>query len=148
MSDVQQPDAAVARRARFREAVTGLASRSQSNDLIRWLLLPGAIGVVLGLNFMIFGWIGAARTAREIEQIPYLISGGLMGLAFVFLGGLMLASAFWMVLLKKLQDEAEERARRHSEELELRMAELVPAPTRNGTSTRARKPKAVSAPEG
>lgn len=148
MSDVNDQGASVARRARFREAVTGLASRSQSADLIRWLLLPGAIGVVLGLNFMLFGWIGAARTARQIEQIPYLISGGLIGLAFVFLGGLLLASAFWMVLLKKLQDEAEERARQHSEALELRLAELLPAPTKNGTASRARKPKAVSAPEG
>lgn len=143
--------AAAARRVRFREAVTGLASRSQSGDLIRWVLLPGALGVVIGLNFMIFGWVGAARTAREIEQIPYLISGGLIGLSFVFLGGLLLASAFWMVLLKKLQDEAEERARQHAAALELRLAELLPAVASNGTAkprAATRKPRTVSSSDG
>ena len=151
--DEQQ--AAVARRLRFRDAVTGLASRSQSSDLLRWVLVPGALGVILGLNFMIFGWIGAARTAREIEQIPYLISGGLIGLSFVFLGGLLLASAFWMVLLKKLQDEAEERARQHDEALELRLAQLLPAAAVNGTTAAtaakprtARKPRTVSSTDG
>jgi hypothetical protein len=73
------------------------------------LLLPGAITLVLGFGLMFFGWYGAARTARQIEQIPYLISGGFIGLGLVFVGGLLLASAMWMSMLQKFVDEAEKR---------------------------------------
>ena len=150
LAQVDEPPAGAARRIRFRESVNGLASRAQSTDLLRWVLFPGAAAIVIGLNFMIFGWVGAARTAREIEQIPYLISGGLIGLSLVFLGGLLLASAFWMVLLKKLQDEAEERARRDRDALEQRLAALVPGPaSSNGTAKpRARRTGSVSSREG
>lgn len=141
-------EAAAARRLRFRDSVTGLASRAQSTDLLRWVLVPGAVAIVVGLNFMIFGWVGAARTSREIEQIPYLISGGLIGLSFVFLGGLLLASAFWMVLLKKLQDEAEERSRAHAEALEQRLLALSAAAAPAEPRSRSRRPRAVSSTGG
>ena len=105
-----------ARRARFREAVGRLSERARTTELLRMLILPGAMSVVLGFVFMFFGWYGAARTPREIEQVPYLISGGFIGLAMVFVGGLLLASAFWMSMLKQFLDESDERAERRREE--------------------------------
>jgi hypothetical protein len=128
------------RRARFREAVSGMVSRAESTDLLRWVLLPGAIAMVSGFVLMILGWVGASRTFREIEQIPYLISGGLVGLGLVIVGALLLASAFWMVLLQKFEQEAEERARRQTEALEARLAELTapPAPTPRRSAQRPR----------
>ena len=114
-----------ARRLRFREAVARLSERAQSTDVVRWVLVPGSIALLLGFNFMLFGWVGASRTHREIEQIPYLISGGLVGLALVFLGGLLLASALWLAVLRKVHEEADERARAHVRESEERMAKLV-----------------------
>jgi hypothetical protein len=77
---------------------------------------------------MLFGWIGASKTFRQIEQIPYLISGGLVGLALVFLGGLLLASTFWVVVMKKMQLENEERTRQLVDALEARLT----APRSNG----------------
>ncbi len=70
------------------------------------LLLPGAITLVLGFVFMFFGWYGAAHTTRQIEQLPYLISGGFIGLGLVFVGGLLLASAMWMSMLQKFTEES------------------------------------------
>lgn len=144
--DLPPEDAAArteARRLRFREAVSRLADRAQSTDVVRWVLVPGSISVLVGFNFMLFGWVGASRTYREIEQIPYLISGGIVGLALVFLGGLMLASTFWMVLLRKFQEEAEERSRQQVRDAEERFARLVTelqsSAASNGTRTRARK---------
>jgi NADH:ubiquinone oxidoreductase subunit 6 (subunit J) len=129
-----------ARRIRFRQAVSGLVSRAESTDLLRWVLLPGAVLLTLGFVLMILGWVGAARTFREIEQIPYLISGGLVGLGLVIVGALLLASAFWMVLLQKFEQEAEERARRNTEALEARLVELTaasaPAPRRSAQRQR------------
>jgi TRAP-type C4-dicarboxylate transport system permease small subunit len=115
-------EAVDARRARFRAALAGLA-RSSSSDLIRWVMVPASVAVIVGFNFMLLGWWGASRTHREIEQIPYLISGGLVGLALVFLGGLMLASIFWVVVMRKLQEESDERTRAHLAALESRLDE-------------------------
>jgi hypothetical protein len=125
-----------------------LADRSTSDDLVRWMLVPGSIAVILGFVVMLLGWVGAARTAREIEQIPYLISGGLIGLALVVVGGLLLVSTFWVAVLRKLQVEHSGGA--VTEELEAlrrRVAELeavrpeprrAPRPASGSRTTRSR----------
>lgn len=118
------PEPGASRRVRFRAAISELSDRSTSNDLVRWMLVPGSIAVLLGFNVMLFGWFGASRTAREIEQIPYLISGGLVGLALVVLGGLLLVSTFWVAVLRKLQEEADQRSSSGLDELQARIAEL------------------------
>ena len=48
------------------------------------LLLP------LGLVLVVLSWWGAARTPFLFEQVPYLISGGLLGLGLVVTGGFVL----------------------------------------------------------
>jgi hypothetical protein len=129
-----------ARRARFREAVARLSERAQSTELMRMLLFPGALAVVLGFVFMFFGWYGASRTPRQIEQVPYLISGGLIGLGLVFVGGLLLACALWMSMLQRFSEEADERADARMRELAERMRTSAPAkprtPARRGRSRR------------
>lgn len=121
---------AATRRARFRESLRGVAARSSSDDLLRWMLVPASVLVIVGFNFMLFGWIGASRTFRQIEQIPYLISGGLVGLALVFLGGLLLASTFWVIVVKKLQAESEARTKDLLDAFESRMAAQTNSSTR------------------
>lgn len=111
-----------ARRERFRDAVQGLSERARSTELLRMLLLPGAFAVIGGFVFMFLGWYGAARTPREIEQVPYLISGGFIGLGLVFIGGLILASAFWMTMLKRFQEESDKRIEELTERLDRRRA--------------------------
>lgn len=98
-----------ARRLRFRDAVGSLAGRARSGDVLRLLLLPAGLLVTGGFGFMILGWWGAAHTHRQIEQIPYLISGGLIGLGMVVLGGLLLATAVWVASLQRMQDRADRR---------------------------------------
>lgn len=55
----------------------------------RALLLVGAGLMPLGILVILLGWYGAAHTPYVFEQIPYLISGGLLGLALVVAGGLL-----------------------------------------------------------
>lgn len=55
----------------------------------RWLSLAGAILLPLGLLVVLLGWYGAASTGLVFEQVPYLISGGLLGLAMAVVGGLL-----------------------------------------------------------
>lgn len=114
------------RRQRFRQAVARLSDKAKSTELLRMLLLPGAFAVVAGFVFMFLGWWGAARTPREIEQLPYLISGGFIGLGLVFIGGLILACAFWMSMLQAFSDKADERAEERIRELEERLQKPEP----------------------
>jgi hypothetical protein len=89
------------------------------------------------------GWWGASHTHREIEQIPYLISGAILGLAMVVLGGLLLASAIWMSTTQAAQVQAEERAAAHLRELvaqlQQTMAPPAPEPTTPRRNGRPRK---------
>lgn len=136
----------LARRLRFRQSLGRLAQRSQAVDLLKVVLVPGAVLVVGGVALMIFGWTGAAHTFRQIEQIPYLISGGLIGLSLVFLGGLLLASAFWMTVLRRFTEEAEERSAAQLRALESRLDDLVAntasSSASNGTTTRSTRSRA------
>ena len=96
-----------ARRERFREAVARLGQRGQSSDLLRMVLLPGALALLGGFAFMFLGWFGASHTHRQIEQIPYLISGGLIGLGLVILGTVLLGVAFFTAVMQRAQEESQ-----------------------------------------
>ena len=115
--DIATEQRVLDRRARFRDAVVRLSDRAQSAELAKLLLLPGAIAVVGGFAFMFLGWYGASHTARQIEQVPYLISGGLIGLGLVMVGALLLSSAIWMTMLQRYAAEQDERRERQMQEL-------------------------------
>lgn len=55
--------------------------------------LGGQLGVglcLIGFVALFFGWNGAASSGIIVSQFPYLISGGMVGLAFVVMGAAML----------------------------------------------------------
>lgn len=57
--------------------------------------MAGRIGMSLaaiGFVFLFFGWNGAASKNREPAQIPYLLSGGAVGLGLVILGAALLVA--------------------------------------------------------
>jgi hypothetical protein len=58
------------------------------------LTLIGALIMPLGLVLVIMGWWGAAHTPYDFEQVPYLISGGLLGLALCLTGGFLFFGAW------------------------------------------------------
>lgn len=60
----------------------------RSIDPERALQLLGGILVPLGIIAIVLGWLGASRASYDFQQIPYLISGGLLGLALAVVGGL------------------------------------------------------------
>ena len=53
----------------------------------RWLAIAGGVLMPLGVILVIIGWYGASHTTRLFEQVPYMISGGLMGIVLVIAGG-------------------------------------------------------------
>ena len=76
-------------------AVATIKVRGMTLPLDRWLMLAGGLFIAIGIPLIILGWFGAARTPYVFEQIPYLISGGVLGLAFAVVGGLCYF-AYWM----------------------------------------------------
>ena len=67
----------------------------------RWLELIGVAMIVFGFICILLGWYGAAHSAYQYQEIPYLISGGLLGVALVIGGGVLLRTAWSMRLLEE-----------------------------------------------
>jgi hypothetical protein len=78
------------RQARLAAAVKNLRTRQSltSMPVDRWVLIVGAIMVPLGVALIILGWYGASHKPLIIQQFPYLISGGILGLGLMITGGL------------------------------------------------------------
>jgi len=55
-------------------------------------LIPVVL-LIMGIVFVTLGWYGAAYTNIITEQVPYLISGGLLGLGLIIVAGFMASSA-------------------------------------------------------
>lgn len=92
-------EAAAQRLRRLRESVRGLGgSWRLAENLEQLLLIAGGILIPLGVVFIILGWWGAAHTPRLFEQIPYAISGGILGGSLVLAGG-FLYFGYWLTKL-------------------------------------------------
>ena len=60
---------------------------------LRWDKLGGQLGILyclIGALLIFLGWNGAASYDRVSAQIPYVVSGGLAGLALIVLGSALL----------------------------------------------------------
>jgi hypothetical protein len=96
---------------------------------LRWNTLGGKLGLffcVAGLAVMWAGWNGAASYNDIRKQFPYLISGGLVGLALVVIGvGLMI-----------IQSQRADRVQLEANLNELRhiLERMTGLPTSNGAA--------------
>jgi hypothetical protein len=60
--------------------------RARLRDPVMVLLIIGVVLVVAGFFSLLLGWRGAARTLNIPVQIPFLVSGGLGGIALIGMG--------------------------------------------------------------
>jgi hypothetical protein len=93
---------------RLADQVRRLRTRASSGQLDRWLLIGGGVLMPLGVVFILLGWAGAARTPLPFEQNDYLISGGLLGLAFVISGGFVYFAYWQTVRIRESRTQAAE----------------------------------------
>lgn len=75
---------------------------AQIMSFLAALMLPVGVVVVL------LGWWGAAHTPFVFEQIPYLISGGLLGIGLLMAGGLLYLGSWLARLAEQQRKEGEE----------------------------------------
>jgi len=80
-------------------------------DVRRALLFCGAIAMGLGFVAVVFGWYGASHSAYLFQEIPYLISGGLLGVALVTGGGFLFFSAWLVRMIEENRRHADRVAR-------------------------------------
>jgi hypothetical protein len=121
-------DRAVSRQERLAAAVRALRTRAGGTDPARILLLAGSVLVPLGGVLIILGWWGASHSVWVYEQIPYAISGGLLGLALVF-GGAFCYFAYWLSQIVFAVRRDAEETRGALERIEaLLAAQAAPAP--------------------
>ena len=113
----------------------GFLRRLRESDLdLRntWQILAGALMLPLGLAFIVLAWSGAAHGRVDQQQIPYLVSGGIGGLALVTIGCFF----FWAHWLYRLYDQADAHHQETLEQQRQMMLELVDALTSGGPSHR------------
>jgi hypothetical protein len=144
-SDPLIEDEATRRHNRLAASVRELRTRAGGADLARVLLTVGAILVPLGIALILLGWSGVSHTTDTFEQMPYVVSGGLLGLALVFAGGFCYF-AYWQTLVVRAvrRDAADIRAMR--EALQHIETLLAANPTLSGLAASSkRRPKSRSA---
>ena len=69
-----------------------------------WDRLGGWLLIGLGGLALILGWVGVADTPLTSEQMPYVVSGGLFGLALIGTGATLLISSDLRDEWRKLDD--------------------------------------------
>lgn len=108
-----------------------------------WQVLAGALLLPLGIAFILLAWSGAAHGRVDQQQIPYLVSGGIGGLAVVIIG-CFFYFAHWLYRLYDQADLQHEEAMREQRELMSQLIEAVAAnrySSSNGSAPRASTPR-------
>ncbi|MFL6206664.1 MAG: hypothetical protein ACJ739_15085 [Acidimicrobiales bacterium] len=127
------------REARLADGADELAKGHRSLQSHPQLLVGVAAALMTtGLSIIVLGWFGAARSTIVEEQIPYLISGGLLGVALATIGALTLFAHWLTVLVRENRRQETVRKQEHVELMEA-LAQLTAALDRKeGTNARAR----------
>ena len=90
----------------FTEEIGELKLRGSGADREHWLLILGVVGLVAGVGMAIFGGFQASGSAILEDQIAFLATGTLIGLALVIAGTALFVRyslarfmRFWLVRL-------------------------------------------------
>jgi hypothetical protein len=79
----------------------GLARLRRRTGMVptdRWLAVAGGVLMPLGVVLVLAGWYGASHTTRLFEEIPYLITGGMLGIVLSAIGA-ALYFGYWLTRL-------------------------------------------------
>ena len=83
--------------------------------------LVGTLLMTAGIAAILFAWWGVAHTGYTWEQIPYVVSGGMLGLGLIGVGGFLYFGSW----LTKLVEEQRQTTYALLQLLEDRSAERV-----------------------
>jgi len=129
------------REARLTEGADELVNTGGRPSVFRrdhFLLSVSAVLMTLGIAVIIIGWAGAARATLVEEQLPYVISGGLLGVALAVIGALTLFTHWLTVSIRESRAQEAARRRDHTELIDalqsVTTALAAQEETRNGSA--------------
>ncbi len=100
----------------FQREINNVKVKSGSASLERQLLGLGILLALAGIVVVIVGWYGASGTAVLSDQIPYVISGGMLGIALTTIGAALYVRhslsrylQYWLIRLVYEQREQTDR---------------------------------------
>jgi hypothetical protein len=73
----------------FEAELARLRVRASAPTTEHRLLVAGVVAMPIGLVLILIGYIGASGTTELSSQVPYLISGGVLGLGLVIVGAVL-----------------------------------------------------------
>ncbi|HUC05459.1 MAG TPA: hypothetical protein VL961_08660 [Acidimicrobiales bacterium] len=78
------------------ERLAAVVDRNQRSDrdVRKIMQVLGMLAIGFGFVCIVLGWYGAAHSPYQFEEIPYIISGGLLGVALVIGGGILVMCAW------------------------------------------------------
>lgn len=88
----------------------------------RYIEMAGLVLAGVGLVMMVAGWLGLRDQRSVVEQLPYLASGGIIGLGFLIAG----AAVVYLTRQFRLERSVADLAA-HQEELEASLDRFVGA---------------------
>jgi hypothetical protein len=94
-------------------------------DVRQLMLLVGAVLMAVGFLAIALGWWGAANSTYVFQEIPYLISGGLLGVAMVAGGGFLFFAA-WLVRMIEENRAASARLTQTLDRVDRALLSLAP----------------------
>ena len=98
----------------------------------QWDRFGAWLAIALGALALLLGWIGVSGTVYPAEQLPYIISGGLLGVCLIGVGAMLWLSAD----LRDEWGELHEIAQLLERQEAAAAAEAEAARDRNGTRRR------------
>ena len=101
-SNGDTPSPVQGRFQRLAAVVEGARRGRTDRNVRKALQILGMAAIAMGFVCIILGWYGASHSPYLYQEVPYLISGGLLGIALVFGGGILIASA-WS--LRKIEED-------------------------------------------
>ena len=143
MAEVQEVQDTTPRRfAELSAAISRVRLARRNIDRRTALLLAGSILVPLGLLLIVVGWYGTAHNPYLFEELPYVVSGGILGLALTFVGGFVYF-AYWLLRLADEQHKDSVTTNESLARIETLLAEQVQLTkaASNGTPRRTRRAK-------
>src|SRR5690348_11311642 len=97
------------RQKRLTEGADAIAAEQRRSILRHPNFLLGVAGTLMtaGLALILLGWLGSAHSTVIEEQVPYMISGGLLGVALAIVGAVCFFSHWVTVLIREARQHEE-----------------------------------------
>lgn len=111
----------------------GSGSVSDVGKYDRVLYMAALFMIPSGLALIILGWYGAANTVFVFEQIPYVVSGGVLGAAFL-IGGAVIYVGVW---IERVAHQQRRQAEQMSELLALLRGDIQELTTATAKAAKA-----------